>query len=260
MAQSFSEALMAARRKAQLQGRPMTNQESSGIAEGYAATSGDEAFRLKQLEEEKIQRKAQQAAAQKEYKMNLISTGASVGSAISPGIGTLIGAGVGWDTGNWEDKTGKSLSTVKGNVANIKDTTANATLSGSVTGVMGPTLPVNTAAKFNDKLPSWVHKLASGCIIVTACTSSDSYEVNIAREYRDKYLDERTKSGYYKLASVVAPSIKKHSALKWIVKRVLVDRLIDFGECAMNKKTLMKYKTSPLITHLFLAFCKWLGR
>lgn len=53
MALTFTEALMQAKRKSHLSGRPLSKMEASGIAEGYAAKAGDQAYRLRALTQEK---------------------------------------------------------------------------------------------------------------------------------------------------------------------------------------------------------------
>jgi len=101
---------------------------------------------------------------------------------------------------------------------------------------------------------------AIGCIIISACTSKDSYEVNIARQFRDKYMDEETLTGYYALCVFVVPFIKKYPLFKRIVKKALVDRLVDYGEWRLNIKPDMKYSTSGAVKKLFLGLCWHTGK
>ncbi len=60
---SFTNLLMTAKRRAQISGRPLTSQETSGIAEGYAATATDRLIRMKTLEEQKRRTDAELEAA-----------------------------------------------------------------------------------------------------------------------------------------------------------------------------------------------------
>lgn len=100
---------------------------------------------------------------------------------------------------------------------------------------------------------------ASDCIIVTACTDRNSYEVNITREYRDKFLDLSTLRGYYILAEMLVPKLKKHKWLQRLTKYVLVDSLIDTGEQRLGYKQQTEKKRSPVIADIFLGICKTLG-
>ena len=100
--------------------------------------------------------------------------------------------------------------------------------------------------------------LARECIIVTACTDRHSPEVDITREFRDKFLGPVTLSGYYILAHYVEPLIRKHRCLRWAAKKVLVDSLIDYGRWFMHGNRL-KHKSSKLITKLFLSLCYRIG-
>ena len=98
-----------------------------------------------------------------------------------------------------------------------------------------------------------------GCIIISACTSPDSYEVNLARNFRDSYMDERTLTGYYALCPYVAPLIHRNKTVKRIVKRILVDRLVDYGEWRLGIKPEMKFRTSGAVKTLFLGLCQIIG-
>jgi hypothetical protein len=97
-----------------------------------------------------------------------------------------------------------------------------------------------------------------GCIIVTACTSPESEEVNITREYRDKYLTPEQLRGYYMIAEKVVPAIAGSAAVKWFVKRFLVDNLIAYGRHALGKGP-RPGLSSTLITRGFLALCNAVG-
>lgn len=99
-----------------------------------------------------------------------------------------------------------------------------------------------------------------GCIIITACTSKDSYEVNVARRYKDRYMDEETLTGYYTLCIGVVPLLKKHPLLRKIVKMALVDRLVDYGEWRLGMKDQMKFATSGAAKRLFIGLCRHIGK
>ena len=97
------------------------------------------------------------------------------------------------------------------------------------------------------------------CIIVTACTYPNSYEVNVAREYRDIVLDAKTLAGYYALSRFIAPLIRKWAWFKHFIKKLLVDRLIDHGEWYFCVKGRHELKLSQSITHGFLKICRAIG-
>jgi len=98
------------------------------------------------------------------------------------------------------------------------------------------------------------------CIIVTTCTHRYSDEVNITREFRDKYLDRSSLGGYYAIANVVVPLLKKYKRFKLFTKKYLVDRLIDYAEKTMGHKNNYKYKSSVYISKIFLGACKIIGK
>jgi hypothetical protein len=105
---------------------------------------------------------------------------------------------------------------------------------------------------------NWFSK-AVGCIIISACTSPDSYEVKIARKYRDRYMSLAELTGYYALCPYVVLHIHKHPLVKRIVKKVLVDRLVDYGEWKLGMKAEMKYRTSGAVKTMFLGLCRMIG-
>jgi hypothetical protein len=98
------------------------------------------------------------------------------------------------------------------------------------------------------------------CIIVTACTNPYSYEVEVAREYRDKFLTQDQLRGYYMLAEKIVPAIKENAKIKRFVKRHLVDNLIEYGEYALGKTTFKPSLKSKIISKSFLSLIKLIGK
>ncbi|MBA7562983.1 hypothetical protein ES708_04636 [subsurface metagenome] len=96
-----------------------------------------------------------------------------------------------------------------------------------------------------------------GCIIITACTSPDSYEVNIAREYRDKHLDQVSLRGYYMIAEKVVPVMEKYGWFRKFIKWSLVDSLIAYGKWSLGKGETSL--VAIIITKIFLGTCKFAG-
>jgi len=99
-----------------------------------------------------------------------------------------------------------------------------------------------------------------GCIIVTACTDPHSPEVEIAREYRDKCMDLDQIRGYYMIAEKVVPLIKRSGIFKGIVKKVLVDSLVDYGRHALGKQERKPRLLSRIVSEGFLWLCRKVGK
>ena len=139
---------------------------------------------------------------------------------------------------------------------------AGTVVGGVVGGVVGSYVPVigTWAGAAGGAAIGGLIGGAVGCIIISACTSKDSYEVNIARQFRDKYMDEETLTGYYALCVFVVPFIKRYPLVRRIVKKALVDRLVDYGEWRLGIKPDMKYSTSGVAKKLFLGLCRHVGR
>ena len=99
----------------------------------------------------------------------------------------------------------------------------------------------------------------AGCIIVTACTDRLSYEVEVTRQYRDKFLTKEHLVGYYYLAEKIVPKIENNVFWKYLTKKILVDNLIQYGKYKLGiseKASLL----SKIITTLFLNQCKKTGK
>ena len=96
-----------------------------------------------------------------------------------------------------------------------------------------------------------------GCIIISAIHGRDSEEVDIARRFRDSFLDLPTLRGYYFLADRVVPLMELDPNFKQHVKQTLVDRLIRFGRAFFAKKQADNIDTNTTIN--FLTLCRCLG-
>jgi len=99
-----------------------------------------------------------------------------------------------------------------------------------------------------------------GCIIVTACTDRHSPEVEIAREYRDRYLTADQLRGYYMLAEKIVPVIESNGIVKRLVKKWLVDRLVDYGAVVLGKKPSRALRSSWIVSRAFLSLIRTVGK
>jgi hypothetical protein len=95
------------------------------------------------------------------------------------------------------------------------------------------------------------------CIIITACTDTHSPEVEIAREYRDRFLTPDQLRGYYMIAEKILPFVTKH---KGFFKKYLVDNLIEYGRYALDKTSDKPSIPSRIITRLFIGLCWTVGQ
>lgn len=97
------------------------------------------------------------------------------------------------------------------------------------------------------------------CIIVTACTDRYSPEVNVTREFRDKYLGPVTLRGYYRIAAYVAPLISGNKIMKGFVKNVFVNRWVDYGRYVLGMQDFMTMRWSKFVSVKFLKLCRKIG-
>jgi len=232
---NLAEMLSEAKRRAQLQGRPISQQETRGITEGFARAVGPLNLQEKGLEESKSQ--FAQTLAQRKYETEQEMKRADeatkaekmrgIAGGVAAGAGTIIGGIYGGPGG--------------------------AAIGSGIGGAIGPTMYEI------DPLKSVADKLFGGCIIISSCTSPASYEVQLSREFRDKFLDEQTLTGYYTLCILLVRAIWRWKSVKKFFKKGLVDRLVDYGEWALGKKPRRELWTSLIVTKSFLGLCKVMG-
>jgi len=99
--------------------------------------------------------------------------------------------------------------------------------------------------------------LGDSCIIVTAIHGRDSEQVDIARRFRDTFLDSPTLRGYYFLAEQIVPFMKLYPDFKHYVKTLLVDKLIQFGRAVFDKQPVSDEAISTTLS--FLSTCRQIG-
>lgn len=98
------------------------------------------------------------------------------------------------------------------------------------------------------------------CVIVTACHGRYSPEVEITRQYRNRFMNQTQLRGYYMLASRVVPQMKnKKSVMEWVTNH-LVKHLIEYADWVLNgprpSKPPLKAK---IVSKLFLLLCRLIG-
>lgn len=95
MLQDYTEFLSTARRKAQLSGRPLTEQETAGISRGYASKAGERLFKAKRLSLAERGLDIQEKSLDEQLKAAEEARKSERGEA----IGTLAGMGLGYALG-----------------------------------------------------------------------------------------------------------------------------------------------------------------
>lgn len=142
--------------------------------------------------------------------------------------------------------------------------TAAGTLFGAGIGALETAWPaIETAAEdtwdfISDTAEDVWDFVSDPCIIITAATDPYSYEVNVTREYRDRYLSQQTLRGYYMVAGKIVPRMYKSKRFKKFIKKHLVDHIVKHCEWGIGLRK-KKPVRSSLITTTFLSFCDFIG-
>lgn len=102
------------------------------------------------------------------------------------------------------------------------------------------------------------------CMIVSACMGRGSFDVQVARLYRDRFVDRVTLRGYYMIAEWIVPWMTRYPALLRIVRRGLVDPLITYAIWRLSKDWMPFGAYLPgwyvrTVSRWFLRVCKRFG-
>lgn len=155
-----------------------------------------------------------------------------------PGVSGVLRTGVGLLAG---EKPGRAVSSGAG------------TAAGAYIGSLFPGVGTVVGAILGNVVGS----LFGGCIIISAVHGKDSEEVDIARRFRDTFLDLPTLRGYYFIADRVVPLMELYPDFKQHIKTTLVDRLIRFGRAFFADKR--PSNTDICTTINFLTLCRYFG-
>jgi hypothetical protein len=53
---------------------------------------------------------------------------------------------------------------------------------------------------------------------------------NVVRKYRDEMMTDKNRRGYYKLAEVLVPLMRRSRVFKFIVQKTFADPLVSYGK------------------------------
>jgi hypothetical protein len=68
------------------------------------------------------------------------------------------------------------------------------------------------------------------CFIMLEARYGDGTMDEVVRRYRDEYMTDRNRRGYYKLAEVLVPLMRKSKIIKWVVTKTFADPLVSYGK------------------------------
>lgn len=68
------------------------------------------------------------------------------------------------------------------------------------------------------------------CFIMLEARYGDGTMDEVVRRYRDEYMTDRNRRGYYRLAEVLVPLMRKSKAFKWVITKTFADPLVSYGK------------------------------
>ena len=70
----------------------------------------------------------------------------------------------------------------------------------------------------------------SCCFIMLEARYGDGTMDEVVRRYRDEHMTDRNRRGYYKVAEVLVPLMRKSPTIKWLVTKTFADPLVSYGK------------------------------
>jgi hypothetical protein len=189
------------------------------------------------------------------------ATGMTPMSAMGPAGFGALGSGILGATGIRDD-VGKVLLFGEGgkNEQDIAGGVAGGAATGAAAGTwVFPGVGTAVGGLLGGIVGGISAAIDDACIIVTCCHGRHSRQVQIAREYRDKFMTPRQIRGYYMIAGKVVPFMKKHRGVKRIITHQLVARLIRYGQAMVGTTRETPSLTDALVTASFLGICSTVG-
>ena len=68
------------------------------------------------------------------------------------------------------------------------------------------------------------------CFIMLEARYGDGTMDHVVRKYRDEMMTDKNRRGYYKLAEVLVPLMRKSAVFKFIVQKTFADPLVSYGK------------------------------
>lgn len=68
------------------------------------------------------------------------------------------------------------------------------------------------------------------CFIMLEARYGDGTMDDVVRRYRDEKMTDRNRRGYYKVAEVLVPLMRKSDTFKWIITKTFADPLVSYGK------------------------------
>jgi hypothetical protein len=115
-----------------------------------------------------------------------------------------------------------------GPLGNRNDSLVDEAIVGAVVGAAVAGAAVGTAVAAGGGAALGV--LLACCFIMLESRYGDGTMDEVVRRYRDEKMTNRNRRGYYKVAQVLVPLMRKSKIAKWIVTKTFADPLVCYGK------------------------------
>lgn len=74
------------------------------------------------------------------------------------------------------------------------------------------------------------------CFIFLEARYGNGTMDSVVRRYRDEYMTDRNRRGYYKVAEILVPLMRVITPIKWLVRLTMTDPLVSYGKWHYEKR------------------------
>jgi hypothetical protein len=143
-----------------------------------------------------------------------------------------------------DDQAKAQTGDYSGRTSAVTDSSGNAVKSGSGSVVTNTAPSDDSSDSSSDD---------SCCFIMLEARYGDGTMDEVVRRYRDEYMTDKNKRGYYKLAEVFVPLMRKYPIFKWLVTKTFADPLVSYGKYyyGQNKHGVLYYPVKAFWMKVF---------
>jgi len=114
-----------------------------------------------------------------------------------------------------------------GPLGNRNDSIVDEMVVGAVAGAL---IAGTAAAATGAGIGAAIGAVLACCFIMLEARYGDGTMDKVVRRYRDEKMTDRNRRGYYKVAEVLVPMMRKSKFAKWLVTKTFADPLVCYGK------------------------------
>lgn len=105
---------------------------------------------------------------------------------------------------------------------------------------------------------AYAAKKAGCCFIFLEARYGNGVMDSVVRRYRDEFMTEQNRRGYYKVAEVLVPLMRKYKPVKWAVQTFMTDPLVAYGKAYYGTGSKLGFIFKP-VKDFWLTMFEYIG-